>query len=57
MASSVNQNEQQQEEQILNSSDPLPYHVKFSDHQRNFPQRKNSIITPDDSSLASRQGL
>ncbi len=55
MASSMDKNDQQ--EQNLNSSDQLPYHVKFNDDNRNSLQRKNSIITQDESSSASRQGL
>jgi hypothetical protein len=50
MASSIDKNEEQQEN--FNSSDQLSHHVKFNDNKR-----KNSIITQDESSTASRQGL
>ncbi len=56
MASSMDKNEEQKQ-QNLNSSDQLPYHVKFNDDNRNSSQRKNSIITQNESSSASRQGL
>jgi hypothetical protein len=55
MANSINKNEQEQKK--INSSEQLPYHVKFGDENQNSSQRKNSNITQDESSSGSKQGL
>lgn len=55
MADSIDKNDQQ--EQILNASDPLLHHVKFHDDNRTCLQQKNSSIIQDESSSTSRQGL
>jgi hypothetical protein len=57
MASSTDKNEEQQQEQVFNSSDQLPNRVKFNNDNRDSPKRKTSSLTQDDSSIASRQGL
>jgi hypothetical protein len=57
MASSTDKNEQQQHEQMFNSSDQLPYQVKFNNDNRNSPKLKTRSLTQDDSSIASQQGL
>ena len=59
MATSID-NQEQQHQQMSNSSGRLPYHVSFNDDQQpSVPQqhRDSSNIILDDLSSGSRQGL
>lgn len=50
-------NKKEQEQQMSNISDRLPYHVSFNDDLRQQEQQRKSSINLDDLSSTSRQGL